>query len=78
VGSPVAPVIKITGNRDTYRLMRDDMDMDVSGILQGKESVKTAGERIYEEIISAASGKATKAEKNGHRDFCMFKMHMNI
>jgi altronate dehydratase large subunit len=78
VGSPIAPVIKITGNRDTYRLMRDDMDMDVSGILQGKESVRAAGERIYEEIISAASGKATKAEKHGHRDFCMFKMNMNI
>ena len=78
VGSPIAPVIKITGNGDTYHHMKDDMDMDVSGVLHGKESVKTAGERIYKELISVASGKPTKAEKNGHRDFCMFKINMNI
>jgi len=78
VGSPIAPVIKITGNKDTFRMMRDDMDMDVSRILEGKESVKDAGELIFRELISVASGKPTKAEKNGHRDFCMFKINMNI
>jgi altronate dehydratase len=26
----------------------------------------------------AASGRITKAEKWGQRDFCIFKMHMNI
>ncbi len=78
VGSPIAPVIKITGNKETYRIMKDDMDIDVSGILQGKELVKSAGERIYTELISVASGKLTKAERHGHRDFCMFKINMNI
>ncbi len=78
VGSPIAPVIKITANKQTFRMMRDDMDMDVSGILEGMESAKAAGERIYRELISAASGKTTKAEKHDHRDFCMFKINMNI
>jgi altronate dehydratase large subunit len=78
VGSPVAPVIKITGNRTTYLKMRDNMDIDVSKILQGKETVTEAGKRIFEEVISVASGKITKAEKNGQRDFCIFKMNMNI
>jgi len=77
-GSPIAPVIKITGNRDTYLRMRDNTDMDVSRILQGKETVRSAGKRIFEEIISVASGKVTKAEKQGQRDFCIFKMNMNI
>jgi altronate dehydratase large subunit len=45
--------------------MRDNTDMDVSRILQGKETVRSAGNRIFEEIISAASGKVTKAEKQG-------------
>ena len=78
VGSPIAPVIKITGNRDTYLKMRDNMDIDVSKILQGKETVSSAGKRIFEEVISVASGKITKAEKQGQRDFCIFKMNMNI
>jgi altronate dehydratase large subunit len=77
-GSPIAPVIKITANRNTYLLMRDNTDIDVSKILQGKETVKSAGERIFEEVISVASGKVTKAEKTGQRDFCIFKVNINI
>ena len=77
-GSPIAPVIKITGNRDTYLCMRDFMDMDVSKIVRGKETVRAAGKRIFEEIVAVASGKITKAEKLGQRDFCIFKVNMNI
>ena len=78
LGTPIAPVIKITANRDTYLKMRDNMDIDVSKIIEGKETVQSAGKRIFEEIISVASGKVTKAEKLGQRDFCMFKMNINI
>lgn len=78
IGSPIAPVIKITGNRNTYLMMKDNMDIDVSSILQGKETVMDAGKRIFEEVISVASGKATKAEKLGQRDFSIFKVNINI
>ena len=77
-GSPIAPVIKITANRNTYIKMRDNMDVDVSGILQGKETVVSAGKRIFDEVISVASGKMTKAERLGQRDFAIFKMNPNI
>jgi altronate dehydratase large subunit len=76
-GSPIAPVIKITGNRGTFLHMRDNMDMDVSKILEGKESVSRAGKRIFEEILAAASGKVTKAEKAFQRDFAIFKINPN-
>jgi altronate dehydratase large subunit len=52
--------------------------MDVSKILQGREKVSSGGKRIFEELLSVASGKVTKAEKTGQRDFCIFKMNMNI
>jgi altronate dehydratase large subunit len=78
LGTPITPVIKITGNRDTYLKMRDNMDIDVSKIIEGKETVESGGERIFEEIILVASGKVTKAEKLGQRDFCLFKMNINI
>jgi len=77
-GSPIAPVIKITGNAETYRKMRDNIDLNVSQVLQGKETVKGAGQRIFEEMIAVASGKLTKAEKLGQRDFCIFKIGLNF
>jgi altronate dehydratase large subunit len=77
-GSPIAPVIKITGNRSTYLKMKDNMDVDVSKILKGKETITDAGKRIFGEVISVASGKITKAEKLGQRDFCIIKMNPNI
>ena len=77
-GSPIAPVIKITGNAGTYKKMRDNIDVNVSGILQGKETVKEAGKRLFEEIIAAASEKLTKSEKLGQRDFCIFKIGLNF
>lgn len=78
VGSPIAPVIKITGNRNTYLKMKEHMDIDVSRVLEGKEGLTEAGKRIFEEVILVASGKLTKAEKLGQKDFCIFKLNPNI
>lgn len=78
IGSPIAPVIKITANRTTSRTMRANMDMDVSSIILGNEKVREAGSRIFQEIISVASGTLVKAEKLGYRDFCMFTVNINI
>ncbi len=78
LGAPIVPVIKITANRNAYVKLKDNMDIDVSKILQGKETVPEAGKRIFEEVILVASGKITKAEKLGQRDFCIFKKNINI
>ncbi len=77
-GSPIGPVIKICGNAQTAKKMRDNIDIDVSSVLQGKETVKEAGKRIFDEIIAVASGKLSKAEKVGQRDFCIFKIGLNF
>ncbi len=78
VGSPIVPVIKMTANRETFLRMRDNMDLDVSKVLQGKETVKAAGERLLAELAAVASGKPTKAERLGQRDFAVAKMNPNI
>jgi altronate dehydratase large subunit len=78
IGSPIAPVIKITGNKNTYLKMKEHIDVDVSGVIEGKERLTEAGKRILEEMILVASGKATKAEKLGQKDFCIFKLNPNI
>lgn len=33
LGSPIAPVIKITGNRATYQAMEDNIDFDASPVI---------------------------------------------
>jgi altronate dehydratase large subunit len=78
IGSPIAPVIKITGNKNTYLKMKEHMDLDVSRVIEGKERPTEAGKRIFEEMILVASGKPTKAEKLGQNDFCIFKLNPNI
>lgn len=68
-GSAVIPVIKITGNKQMYLRMQDNMDVDVSDVLTGGLSMREAGERIWQEILHVANGKLTKAEILGHQEF---------
>lgn len=66
-GLPVVPVMKVTGNPKTAETMADDIDVDVSGIITGSESLESAGKRLFSEIIEVASGKRTRAETLGYR-----------
>jgi altronate dehydratase large subunit len=65
-GFPFVPVIKITGNRQTWDKLRDHVDVDVSSILEGTETLQSAGKRIFEAIREVASGRKTKAEISGY------------
>jgi altronate dehydratase large subunit len=78
IGSPIAPVVKITANAELYRLMRDAIDVDASRVLKGNETLEEAGRRIFEQILASASGKPTKAERLGQRDFCIFTIGTHI
>ena len=35
IGSPVAPLVKITGNSATFRALEEDMDFDAGRVLDG-------------------------------------------
>ena len=70
-GHALAPVIKVTGNPTTATRMKDNMDIDVSGILEAEESIHQAGERIFKEVLEVANGKVTKAEALGFSDIAV-------
>ncbi len=72
-GSPVAPVIKLTGNPSTYRQMKDNIDVNVGTIIDSGETIKHAGERLFDEMIRVINGKLTKAESLKHREFGIYK-----
>lgn len=77
LGSPVSPVIKITGNPKTAKFLSDAIDIDLSFILEEiiskdapfEKLLEFGGKKIVEEIIDVANGKLTKAEKSGHIEF---------
>ncbi len=72
-GHAVAPVLKVTGNPETYERMRDNMDINAGTILDGSESLRSVGERIFHAVVEVASGRKTKAEALGYQDFVVFK-----
>ncbi|MFC1863992.1 UxaA family hydrolase [Thermodesulfobacteriota bacterium] len=65
VGNPIVPVVKITANKDTYIKMRDNIDLDLSDVLDGKRSIEEAGDEVIKEAIHIANGKKTKTEIYG-------------
>jgi altronate dehydratase large subunit len=65
-GTPISPVIKVTGNPHTAQHLDGHIDVDISSILRGEETVEKAGGRIFQELLNVASGKATKAETFGY------------
>jgi altronate dehydratase large subunit len=71
-GHGIAPVIKITGNPETYNNLIDNIDINAGTILDGSESLNSVGERIFNEIIAIANGKRSKAEALGFKDFVVF------
>jgi altronate dehydratase large subunit len=71
VGYPIVPVVKITGNPQTADRLREIIDVDASPIVRGEEDLDQVAERIFDEIIAAASGRPTKAERFGFVDFAI-------
>ena len=71
IGSAVSPVIKITGNRNTYHSMRDDMDFDASRVLHGSMSQQNMADELQALTEAIAAGQPAKAERLGHREYCV-------
>jgi (2R)-sulfolactate sulfo-lyase subunit beta len=75
IGNPIMPVIKVTGNPRTVRLMSEHIDVDVSGIVRRELTIDQAGDRLIDMIVSTANGRMTAAEALGHKEFVMTKLY---
>jgi altronate dehydratase large subunit len=73
-GNPIMPVIKATANRRTAERMADNIDLDLSGVIEGTLTIEQAGRRILDEILAVAGGKLTKAERLGHTEFSVYRI----
>jgi altronate dehydratase large subunit len=71
IGSPLAPVVKITATKKTVDRLEDIIDFDASPVLLGTETVKECGDRLLEKMMVIADGKLVQAEKTRHTAFAI-------
>ena len=71
VGSPIAPVIKICSNPDTYERMEEDMDINAGKVISGELNLKESSNEIISAILSTAAGNKTASEALGHQEFVL-------
>lgn len=77
IGSPVAPLVKITGNAETFRRMEDDMDFDASPVLTGEQSLGDCARSLHRLICEVAAGCPSKPERLGHREYFVPYKHQD-
>jgi altronate hydrolase len=77
IGSPVAPLIKVTGNSRTYARMQDDMDFNAGTILSGEQTLDEAAKALMQMVGDVAAGMQTKPEALGHREFFLMYKHQD-
>jgi altronate dehydratase large subunit len=69
-GNPLAPVIKVTGNPNTWDRMANNIDVNASTVIDG-ESPTAVGDRIYRTVLDVADGRRTEAERRGLTEFAI-------
>ncbi len=77
IGSPVAPLIKITGNTQTYQRMIEDMDFNAGTVLSGESSLDEAGNQLLSIVTHVAAGTPSKPELLGHREYFVMYKHQD-
>jgi (2R)-sulfolactate sulfo-lyase subunit beta len=75
IGNPIMPVIKVSGNPRTVRVMSEHIDVDVSGIIRREITIDQAGDALIDCIVRTSNGRYTAAEALGHVEFVMTKLY---
>ncbi len=73
-GSPIAPVIKVTGNSKTYENMVDNIDINAGKVVSGEMTLQEQGKEIFDEMVRVSNGKLTKGEILKHQEFALFRL----
>ena len=73
-GNPVAPIIKLTANPQTYAGMSDNIDVDASMLLTNPDRMPELADAVVEEVAATASGKLTKSEALGYTEMAIARV----
>jgi altronate hydrolase len=77
IGSPIAPLVKITGNSETYRRLAGDIDFDAGRLLTGERTLDELADELMEIVVAVAGGALTKPERLGHREYFITYKHQD-
>ncbi|HVU32233.1 MAG TPA: UxaA family hydrolase [Opitutaceae bacterium] len=75
IGSPVAPLLKVTGNSATFRALSEDMDFDASRVLTGEATLASAADELATLVAWIAGGEPSKPERLAHREYFIMYKH---
>lgn len=77
MGCSIAPTMKITGNPRTAQRLADNVDVDVSKMLEG-ESLEWGGRKVLDAMLGTASGRLTRAEALGDVDIAISRIQPTV
>jgi altronate hydrolase len=77
IGSPVAPLIKVTGNTRTFERMNEDMDFNAGTVLSGERTLDEAALDLMKMVGEVAAGRPSKPEALGHREYFVMYKHQD-
>jgi altronate dehydratase large subunit len=55
-------IVKVSGNRNTIDTFSDNIDFDVTAVVEAGEPIASAGARLLDFALSVASGELTTSE----------------
>ena len=73
-GNPLVPVIKITGNKLTFKNMEDNIDYDASPVIYGKKTLGEQGDELLAMTMEVVNGKQSKAESLGYTEMAIARV----
>ena len=78
-GNPAVPVVKVSSNTRVYQKMRDIIDFNTGGIIDGSETIESCGKKLLSYIVEVASGKVeVNARRLGQDDFIPWKRGLSL
>ncbi len=78
IGSMVAPTVKVCGNVNTLHTMADNIDFDVSGILQNGDKIADLGEQLFGYAMDVASGTRLTSEVLDIRETAVSRFALSL
>lgn len=73
--NPIVPVIRVSGNAE---MINEDIDVNVSDIMENKMSIDEAGDLILDKVIKTASGEKTAIEDWGEATMTLYQKDQRI
>ena len=74
LGNPIAPVLKMTGNRRTFEWCNDYMDFDTSASIRNEKTIHELGGELLELIVEVCNGRLVKAEEWGMTEIAINRL----